>query len=155
MAELVIFIGLQATGKTSFHRARFAATHFHVSKDRMPRSCDREARQNRLLGAALGVGRDAVLDNTNPTRASRRMAIAIAQALGCQVVGYYFDSRLGPALARNAARGGTVPEVALRATASRLERPTLAEGFTRLFHVALRDGTFAVSPWMELTHEAR
>jgi len=35
--ELVIFIGLQATGKSTFYRARFAATHVLVSKDLMGR----------------------------------------------------------------------------------------------------------------------
>jgi hypothetical protein len=36
--ELVIFIGLQASGKTSFYRACFAATHAHVSRDNSRRS---------------------------------------------------------------------------------------------------------------------
>jgi predicted kinase len=31
--ELVIFIGLQATGKSTFFRERFTAPHEHVSKD--------------------------------------------------------------------------------------------------------------------------
>jgi predicted kinase len=32
IAELVVLIGLPAAGKTSFYRARLAATHVHVSK---------------------------------------------------------------------------------------------------------------------------
>jgi predicted kinase len=31
--ELVIFIGLQASGKSTFYHERFARTHVHVSKD--------------------------------------------------------------------------------------------------------------------------
>ena len=31
--ELVILVGLQASGKSTFFRERFAATHEHVSKD--------------------------------------------------------------------------------------------------------------------------
>ena len=32
-AELIIFVGLDASGKSSFLRKRLAATHEHVSKD--------------------------------------------------------------------------------------------------------------------------
>jgi len=31
--ELIIFMGLQASGKSTFYRSRFAATHAYVSKD--------------------------------------------------------------------------------------------------------------------------
>ena len=31
--ELVLFVGLQGAGKTSFYRRAFAETHAHVSRD--------------------------------------------------------------------------------------------------------------------------
>ena len=34
--DLVILMGLQGAGKSSFYRAHFAATHTLVSKDRFP-----------------------------------------------------------------------------------------------------------------------
>jgi len=34
--ELVVFTGLQASGKTSFYRHHLADTHAHVSKDAWP-----------------------------------------------------------------------------------------------------------------------
>ena len=37
-AELVILVGLQASGKTTFYRRRLSGTHRHVSKDNFPRS---------------------------------------------------------------------------------------------------------------------
>lgn len=67
MIELVIFSGLQAAGKTTFFRERFAATHEHVSKDAWPNARKREARQRRLVEAHLRAGRSVVVDNTNPT----------------------------------------------------------------------------------------
>jgi predicted kinase len=36
--ELVVFIGLPASGKSSFYRQRFSSTHALVSKDRMSRT---------------------------------------------------------------------------------------------------------------------
>jgi tRNA uridine 5-carbamoylmethylation protein Kti12 len=40
VAECVIFVGLPASGKTTFHQQRFAATHRHISKDQSPTASD-------------------------------------------------------------------------------------------------------------------
>jgi hypothetical protein len=53
---------------------------------------------------------------------------------------------------RNATREGRarVPDVALHATAKRLERPVPEEGFDALFYVrASSAGGFEVSPWKD------
>jgi predicted kinase len=33
--EVIILIGLQGAGKSTFHQRRFAATHAYVSRDRL------------------------------------------------------------------------------------------------------------------------
>ena len=50
-AELVVLVGLQASGKSTFCRERFAATHVHVSKDELRNVRQREARQRELVQA--------------------------------------------------------------------------------------------------------
>ena len=45
MAECVIFIGLPASGKTTFYQRRFAETHRHISKDHWPKAANKDARQ--------------------------------------------------------------------------------------------------------------
>jgi predicted kinase len=149
-AELVVLVGLQASGKSSFCAERFSATHVVVSKDDFP-ARKREVRQRRALEAAFGMQKDVVLDNTNPSRGERLWALERARAAGYRSVGYYFESRLAVCIPRNVARpiGVRVPEIALAATAARLERPSLKEGFDRLFYVCLREGTFEVAPWHE------
>ncbi len=149
--ELVVFVGLQASGKTTFFRHRFAESHVHVSKDLFPNARSRERRQNRLVREALEAGKSVVLDNTNPGRQLRAPAIAIARSCGAKVVGFYFESRLALSMDRNSRRLGptNVPEVALRATASQLERPTRDEGFAELWYVSIRDGEFVVQAWNE------
>jgi predicted kinase len=47
--DLVIFAGLPASGKSTFFRARFAATHRHVSKDLMRNVRRKGPRQARLI----------------------------------------------------------------------------------------------------------
>ena len=116
--ELVLLIGLQGSGKSSFYRERFAGTHALVSKDLWPHARKRDARQQRLIQEALAAGRSVVVDNTNPTAEGRAPLIALGKAHGARVVGYSFESRLEDCLARNALRTGRarVPEVALYAT---------------------------------------
>jgi len=52
--ELVILVGLQASGKSTFFRERFAATHEHVSKGLFRNNRNRNRRQRELVEAALG-----------------------------------------------------------------------------------------------------
>ena len=51
--ELVIFVGLQASGKSSFFQEWFAATHEHVSKDLLRNNKNPTRRQAQLIEAAL------------------------------------------------------------------------------------------------------
>lgn len=148
--DLVLFIGLQGSGKSSFYRERFAATHVHVSKDLWPNARRREARQRRLVSEALAQGRSVVVDNTNPLVEDRAPLIAIGREKGARVVGYVFESDVEACLARNAARVGRarVPEKALHITWRRLRWPSYAEGFDVLFHVRLDPrGGFHVREW--------
>jgi predicted kinase len=129
--ELLIFVGIQAAGKSTYYRARFAATHVHVSKDLMKNTRDREARQRRLIAAALAAGRSVVVDNTNATPDVRAPLIELGKHHGARVIAYYFESTVKDAVVRNRAREGRerVPDVGLFTTAKKLKPPTLEEGF--------------------------
>ena len=146
----MILTGLQASGKSSFFRERFAQTHEHVSKDLFPNNRNRSRRQAQLVDAALGNGRSVVVDNTNPTPGDRRRPIEQGREHGAKVVGYFFDSELRECLERNRCREGRerVPDVALYATAKKLSPPSYEEGFDELYRVRLDERTgFAVRPW--------
>ncbi len=140
--EVVVFVGLQAAGKSTFHRERFAATHVLVSKDLLRNNRRPQRRQMRLLDEALSEGRSVVVDNTNPTVEDRAAIIRLARERGASVVGYFFDVPIAECLRRNAERSGKgrVPDAALFITARRLQRPTLDEGFDRLERVGFDEG---------------
>jgi len=144
--ELVIFVGLQASGKSTFFRERFAATHEHVSKDLFPNNRNRNRRQARLILAALESERSVVVDNTNPAPSDRESLVEIGREFGAGILGYYFESGVRECLARNARREGRsrVPDVAVYATAKRLVPPSRAEGFDELFCVRLSGPAFEV-----------
>ncbi|ATB50100.1 ATP-binding protein [Corallococcus macrosporus] len=150
--DLVLFVGLQGSGKSSLYRQRFEATHVHVSKDLWPHAVRKEARQRRYVAEALAAGRSVVVDNTNPSQEVRAPLIALGREYQARILGYYFASNLEDCLARNALRQGRarVPEVALRATVKQLQRPRLEEGFDSLYYVTIdAEGGLRVEPWKE------
>jgi predicted kinase len=150
--ELVIFIGLQGAGKSSFYKDRFADSHSYVSKDRLRNNRRPARRQLELIGEALQAGRSVVVDNTNPTVHDRAELIELGRRHGVTITGYYFESRLEECLERNRQRAGKerVPDVALYTVAKKLERPSTAEGFDRLFYVRLAgEQNFEVLNWVQ------
>lgn len=142
--EAILFIGVQAAGKSTFFRERFADTHVRINLD-MLRTRHRE---QRLIETCLAIEQPFVVDNTNPTREDRARYFAMCRDARVTVRGYYFASRIDETLERNAARPRPIPERGVRATHARLEIPTLDEGFAELAYVAIASGgTFDVKPW--------
>jgi len=139
--DLIIFIGVQGSGKSTCYRERFAATHVHVSKDLMPNTRDREARQLHEIEDALSSGRSVVVDNTNPTPGVRAPLVALGKRLGVRVVAYYFETPVRLAIARNAKREGRarVPNVAIFSTQKKLVPPAAEEGFDEIHVIRIEE----------------
>jgi predicted kinase len=136
---LIIFIGLQASGKSTFFRHHFAETHELVSKDLMRNNKNRSIRQAQLIEQALQRGSSVVVDNTNPTIEERKALIELGKQYDAQIIGYFFESEVQASLERNSLRSGKarVPSVAIYTTIKKLELPVFAEGFHKLFYVRI------------------
>jgi hypothetical protein len=146
--EMALFVGLQASGKTSFYLDRFFRTHVRINLDQLRT----RHRETFLVRACLDAKQPFVVDNTNPTAAERARYLAPALAAGFQVIGYVLPPDVPGSLARNAARPAAerIPDIAIFDAAKRLEPPTLAEGFAELFAVSIDPicpGRFVVEPW--------
>ena len=94
--ELAVLVGMPASGKTSFVRARLAGSHRHVSKDVLGHARG-DARQRAAIETALGAGHSVVVDNVNATPRERATLIALARAHGARVVAYYFETTVADA----------------------------------------------------------
>ena len=144
--EIVILIGIPASGKSTFYRERFSETHVLVSKDLMKSSRDRAGKQTRLIEEALASGSSVVVDNTNPTVEDRAAIIQNAVRHEARIVGYYFDTDVAEALRRNARRTGRarVPDIAIRIIEAKMTRPRYDEGFDELHVVRIVKKAFVV-----------
>ena len=146
--EVVIFIGIQGAGKSTFYKERFFNTHLRINLDMLKT----RHRERGLLRACIDLKQPFVVDNTNPTAEERARYIAPAKAAGFRIVGYYFESRLADCLARNDRREPRerVPAKAIGGTARKLQLPSLAEGFDALHYVRIAaDGGFRVEEWAD------
>jgi predicted kinase len=142
--EAAIFIGIPGSGKTTFFLERFFSTHVHISKDLL-RTRNRE---QVFLRACLETQQRFVIDNTNVLAAERALYIPQARAVRFKVVGYFFETGLKDALARNAQRTGkaVVPVAGVISKLKRLQRPEHSEGFDELLTVTLGpERSFVVS----------
>ena len=130
--EAVVFVGIQASGKSSFYRARFFDTHLRINLDMLKT----RHREQILLHACIEAKQPFVVDNTNPSVEERARYIKLARSGGFRVVGYYFHSHPKEALALNNQRTGKarIPEQGILSTYKRLCVPTMEEGFDELYH---------------------
>lgn len=145
--EGIIFVGIQASGKSSFFLKTFYATHLRLNMD-MLKTRNREAI---LLNACIEAKQPVVIDNTNPTRKDREKYITALKQGRFRVVGYYFQAKLNECIARNKQREGKqkIPEVGIKGTYKKLEKPTFTEGFDELYTVTLINDYFVVEQWQD------
>jgi predicted kinase len=146
--EMIIFIGIPASGKRTFYEQNFAATHERISLDILK---TRFSEDKRLM-EAVDSGKSCVIDNTNVSVSERKKYIDIAQRHRYKIIGYYFRSAIDECRIRNDQRQGKkkIPEIALRNKIAHLERPSKREGFDELFYVKIENNNFAVSQFQEV-----
>jgi len=141
--EVVIFVGVQGSGKSTFYRERFFDTHVRINLDML-----RTRHREQLLFAACLAGKQpCVIDNTNATPADRARYIAAAREAGFRVIAYFFETKLPDAIRRNNQRAGKqrVPVPAVAATFRKLQAPAAEEGYDAVYRVTIpSEGGFAI-----------
>jgi predicted kinase len=142
--EMILLIGIQASGKTTFYLERFFETHVRISMDLL-RTRNRESV---FIQTCLSTQQRFVIDNTNPTRADRARYIKPARNARYRVIGYFFEPDPKASYERNQGRikKRRIPSPGLFGTLKRLERPSIEEGFNQLFLVRAHEGRFELMP---------
>ena len=142
--ELIVFIGLQASGKSSFYAQKFSNTHIRINLDMLKT----RHREKILFQACLEAKQPVVIDNTNPTIEDRQRYLVAAREKKFSVIGYYFNSTLDDCLKRNDRRDRKIPVVGILSTHKKLQLPSYQEGFDQLHYVSISsDNQFLVEEW--------
>lgn len=143
--QLLLFIGIQATGKSTFYQQRFFNSHVRVSMDLL----NTRNKERQFMNTCFQTHTQFVVDNTNPTRAERQKYIHQAQENGYEIIGYYFSSSIKQALQRNALRTGKarIPDIGIKGCFASLQLPKMEEGFDELYFVTTANNEFVIDNW--------
>ena len=145
--EAIIFMGIQATDKTTFYLENFFKSHMRISMDML----NTRNKEQKFLDTCFLVQQPFVIDNTNPGKTDRARYIDQAKLNKYKVIGYYFQSKLEDSIKRNSERQGKecIPEKGIRGTYGKLELPSYDEGFDELYYVELNNNTFEIKDWQD------
>ena len=147
--ECIVFIGIQASGKTEFYKQNFLKTHVRISLDMLKT----RHREEVLLTACIQARQPFVVDNTNPTAEDRCKYIFAARKGKFKTIGYYFQTDLKGSLERNENRSGTehIRTAGIFGTHRKLELPSVKEGFDELKFVRITERfSFSVEDYNEV-----
>ncbi len=142
---LVIMIGLQGSGKSTFYKTKLSTDFVRVNLDTLKT----RHREKLLIDECIAGQKSYAIDNTNPTRLDRQRYIIPAKESGYRVVGYFMESKIKDCIKRNALREGKarVPEKAIAATSNKLEIPSYDEEFDELYFVKNDGETMTIEEW--------
>ncbi|MDH5327098.1 MAG: ATP-binding protein [Gammaproteobacteria bacterium] len=143
--EGIVFVGIQASGKTTFYKRNYFDTHVRIGLDMLKT----RNKETILLNACVSAKQPFVIDNTNPSVVERKKYIIAARDNGFTTKCYYFQSNLKDCLGRNQQRSGkkNIPEIGVKGTYNKLEIPSYGEGFDEMFYVYIKNNELFVKEW--------
>lgn len=141
--EMIIFIGIPASGKSSLYKDIFFNTHIRISMDLL----NTRNKEGKLLRYCFETQSKMIIDNTNITKEDRKKYIKLAKQNKYKVVGYYFESNISDALERNKNREDAINEAGIKTKYKELEKPLYEEGFDHIHTVKIIDNKFIISPY--------
>lgn len=146
-AEAIIFVGLQATGKSTYYWQNCKNTYLRISNDLL-RTKNRE---RKLLEFCAETRMPFVIDNTNLTKQKRQNYIKFCHDQNYRCVCLYFKTNLKRSMEWNRLRNSEdmVPDVAILSSVKKLEIPSLDEGFDELWYMDFDGQNYTKLPWEE------
>jgi len=140
----VILCGIQGAGKSTFFYYFLSGGYARVNLDTLRT----RGKEQRLLDELIAARRSLAVDNTNPTKADRLRYIPSLKAAGYRIIGCYFEPDKTFSLAHNAIREGRdrVPDIAIHATAAKLEPLEYGEGFDEIYSIINDGENFSIFP---------
>ncbi len=143
----IIFIGPQASGKSTFYLQNFFSTHIRINLDMLKT----RHRERIIFEACLQGKQPCVIDNTNPTKEDREKYIRLFKQHGFSITGYFFDSTFEECITRNNCRTGKgrIPEIGIKSTFKKMSLPNYDEGYLSLYRVKTQNQGFITEEWAQ------
>lgn len=140
--ELVILVGIQGSGKSTFCLSKFSQGYVRINLDTLKT----RNREWQLFTECLETGKSMVIDNTNPTKEARQRYIPKAKEFGYRVICYRMKCNVKTCLERNASRPGkeNIPVAGVLGTLKKLERPEFSEGIDEIYVVDTSDMEYRI-----------
>ena len=130
--EMILFVGLPGSGKSTFYKNHYFNTHLRISNDLLKT----KNRTQKLLEFCSETNMSFVIDNTCTTKAVRKRFLDFCSTIKAPLkkICIYFDTPVGVCIERNNERIGKekVPITAILMKVKELERPALEEGFDEI-----------------------
>lgn len=130
--EMILFVGLPGSGKSTFYKNHYFNTHLRISNDLLRT----KNRTQKLLEFCKETNMSFVIDNTCTTKAVRKRFLDFCSTIRAPLkkICIYFDTLVGVCIERNNGRVGKekVPRISILMKAKELERPALEEGFDEI-----------------------
>ena len=144
---LVLMIGIQGSGKSTFYRKYLQSEYVHINLDTL-KTRKKEAD---AIDECFKNGQSFAVDNTNPSKRDRQRYIPSAKFNGYRIIGYFMESKIKDCIERNNKRIGIacVPEEAIAATSNKLEMPSYDEGFDELYFVKIVGEEMVIDEWRD------
>lgn len=129
--EMILLVGIQASGKSTYYRRFFFETHVQIGIDMLfPPACE-----GIILKACLMAGQPVVIDNVLVTAARRQKYILLATKFDFRVVAYVFKIRLADALIRNEKRERPCVAESIRTNFAIFQEPSISENIGTIIRV--------------------
>lgn len=138
--EMIIFIGIPASGKSSLYKELFFNSHIRISMDLL----NTRNKEGKLLQYCFDTQSKMVIDNTNVSSKERKKYIDLARQNKYKILAYYFESDIKTCLERNKNRKDFINEIGIKAKFKELEPPSLEEGFDKIVQVKIINTQFEI-----------
>ena len=141
--KMLIFIGIPASGKTSFYNYYFKDDYKHINLDTLKT----RFQEDLAINESLKHMENLVIDNTNVLKDERKKYITIGKENNYKIIGYYFKSSINECIERNDNRENKIPRTAVANKFNILELPSKEEGFDELYYVRIVNDEFKIDIW--------
>lgn len=131
--EMIIMVGFPGSGKSHYARALSDSGYVRVNNDELKT----KAKCIKIATQTIEENKSLVIDNTNPSKSTRKQYIDIAKNAGYQVrcihvTTSYDHARHNMYFRANTQSGSFIPELVYRKYQKEFEEPSTSEGFTEI-----------------------